>query len=118
MKHAKGFTLIEVLIALAIVAIAVAAVLQVIAHTVHNTQVARDRMMAQWVARNVLAECQVGLWSVEQNPEHHGKAILLGQTWQWQARRVSSDFLPALTVPLEITVSKQGKRWVRWHGRC
>jgi general secretion pathway protein I len=53
---ARGFTLIEVLIALAIVAIALGAVLRAIGALSSNVETARSRLLALWSADNVLSE--------------------------------------------------------------
>ncbi|MGF6239939.1 MULTISPECIES: type II secretion system minor pseudopilin GspI [Paraburkholderia] len=57
---ARGFTLIEVLIALAIVAIALGAVLRAIGALSTNVEMARSRLLAIWSADNVLSEISIG----------------------------------------------------------
>ena len=62
-RHASGFTLIEVLIALAIVAIALGATLRAIGSLSTNTEAARTRMLALWSADNALSDLLVtGQW--------------------------------------------------------
>jgi general secretion pathway protein I len=56
---ARGFTLIEVLIALAIVAIALGAVLRAIGALGSNVEAARSRLLALWSADNVLSEITI-----------------------------------------------------------
>ncbi|MDI1254352.1 type II secretion system minor pseudopilin GspI [Thermomonas sp.] len=51
-----GFTLIEVLVALAIVSIALLAALRAAGQGTSNVDVLRSRLLAGWVAENVLAE--------------------------------------------------------------
>lgn len=118
MKRDSGFTLLEVLIALSIVALALAAVLRVLSYNVHATQLTRDKLAAHWVARNVVAECQVGLLSFAQTTEHTGSSQLLGQSWSWRARRLGAEPAEALTAPIQVEVTRQGKVWARWLGRC
>lgn len=52
----KGFTLIEMLIALAILAIALAAVQRAVAGALDNAFALKQRLLASWVADNRLAE--------------------------------------------------------------
>lgn len=52
----RGFTLIEVLVALAIVAIALGAALRVAAQGTTDATELRARLLAGWVASNLLAE--------------------------------------------------------------
>lgn len=56
---AHGFTLIEVLIALAIVAIALGAVLKAIGALSSNVDTSRSRLLALWSADNVLSEVTI-----------------------------------------------------------
>lgn len=55
----SGFTLIEVLVALAIIAIALGAGLRAAAVTTDNTLALRERTLAHWVAENQLARLRV-----------------------------------------------------------
>ncbi|KDB10721.1 general secretion pathway protein I [Burkholderia sp. lig30] len=56
---ARGFTLIEVLVALAIVAIALAAVMRAIGSLASNTDAARMRLLALWSADNALGAIRI-----------------------------------------------------------
>ncbi len=51
----KGFTLLETLVALAILAIALAAILRVAGAETHHAEELRSRLLADWVAQNRLA---------------------------------------------------------------
>lgn len=52
----RGFTLLEVLVALAIFAVLAAAVTAASQHVLAQTQGARDRLFASWIADNRLTE--------------------------------------------------------------
>ncbi|GAB7537879.1 type II secretion system minor pseudopilin GspI [Burkholderia sp. 3C] len=56
----RGFTLIEVLIALAIVAIALGAVMRAIGSLAADTDTARMRLLALWSADNALGALRIG----------------------------------------------------------
>ncbi|MEJ2644532.1 MAG: type II secretion system minor pseudopilin GspI [Gammaproteobacteria bacterium] len=83
--RARGFTLLEVLIALAVLAIALAALIQSAGGYASNEIYLRDRTTAQWVAHNVLTEWQLkGDWpSVG---EKHGTRDFDGRTWDWRVK--------------------------------
>ncbi|MDZ7584319.1 MAG: type II secretion system minor pseudopilin GspI [Thiobacillus sp.] len=57
-QSARGFTLIEVLVALAILAIALAAASRASAMMADSSVELRQRLLASWVAQNRLAELQ------------------------------------------------------------
>ncbi len=55
LTHHKGFTLLETLVALAILAIALAAVLRATGAATNHAEDMRIRLLADWVAQNHLA---------------------------------------------------------------
>jgi len=52
----RGFTLVEVMISLAIFAVVSGALVRNASMTVHQTSLVRDRTLAWWVAENYLSE--------------------------------------------------------------
>ncbi len=58
-RGARGFTLIEVLVALAIVAIGMAAVMGALTSSANTISYLRDKTFAQWVALNQIANLRV-----------------------------------------------------------
>lgn len=57
MKHfARGFTLLEVLVALVVVALSLGAIIQATGDYTANQSYLRDRTFAEWVAHNQLVE--------------------------------------------------------------
>lgn len=52
----RGFTLVEIMISLAIFAVVSAALVRNASMTVHQTSMVRDRTLASWVAENHLNE--------------------------------------------------------------
>ena len=80
----RGFTLIEVVVAIAIVALGLMAVFRVVHATVNNATYLRDRNFATWIADNRLTEMRLGteLPSVD---ETEGEVEFAGQSWRWVA---------------------------------
>ena len=78
----RGFTLIEVVVALAIVAIGMLAVFKTIGDTVNNVDELRDRSLAEWIADNRITEIRVAgdMPSVE---ETAGEVDYAGRKWHW-----------------------------------
>ena len=58
-NKSQGFTLIEVIVALAIVAIAMGAVMSSVTANIGNAAALKERSIAHWVAMNKMAEMQV-----------------------------------------------------------
>ena len=58
-SHSAGFTLLEVLVALAVLALSLSAAIQAAGDYTGNQAYLRDRTFAEWVARNELVRLQV-----------------------------------------------------------
>ncbi|MEM0954130.1 MAG: type II secretion system minor pseudopilin GspI [Pseudomonadota bacterium] len=56
-----GFTLVEVMVALMVIAIALPALLKVLYQQIDGTAYLRDQTLGQWVASNKLAEVRIEL---------------------------------------------------------
>ena len=84
-RHLHGFTLLEVMIALAVLALAMGAVIKATSDYTSNQSYLRDRTLAMWVARNVLVQHQIdGEWlSVG---ERKGTQDMGDQEWRWMMR--------------------------------
>jgi len=83
-RHGKqhGFTLIEVLIALAVLAIALAAMIKGISMHVTNLAYLKERSLAHWVGLNALAELRVSGQSPSAG-EVTGGETMAGREFQW-----------------------------------
>lgn len=80
---ARGFTLIEVMIALAIVALSVGALLGTVTSSASNIIYLKEKTLAEWVALNRITEIRIG----QQMPDkgkRTGNAEMGGMRWQWE----------------------------------
>lgn len=99
----KGFTLIEVLIALVIVAVALSALSNTIGQYVFNQTGLKERVVATWVAQNRLVELQSGLLdSVDKNQ----KVEMMGVVWQTELK-TSPTLVPGV-VRADLSVRLEG----------
>ena len=84
-SRTRGFTLLEVLIALVVLALSLSAVIKATGDYTNNQSWLRDRTLATWVARNVLVESQLkGDWP--RVGERKGTLEMGGREWRWLAR--------------------------------
>ena len=82
----SGFTLIEVLVAVSIVGIALPALLFSMMQRLDSTAYMRERMIASWVAVNVLTEMQIQNLEDGRIParSQDGEEEMADRLWGWQ----------------------------------
>ncbi|TVS11537.1 MAG: type II secretion system protein GspI [Wenzhouxiangella sp.] len=79
----RAFTLLEVLIALVIVAVALAALARAGAQAIDGQSMLEERTLALWVADNVLAELR--LEAAPASGRRQGQRRMGDRDWYWQA---------------------------------
>ena len=84
-RQARGFTLIEVLVALMIVAIGLAALLVAVSGTARTSGHLRDKTLAQWIALNRLSEVRLNLTKFGQNTDA-GELRFANRQWHYDTR--------------------------------
>ncbi len=82
MRRARGFSLLEVLVALAVVAVALVALVRTAAGQVSAFDAMRERTLAGWVATNVLAETKLAT-PMPATGRRDGRTRLGGRDWRW-----------------------------------
>jgi len=81
-----GFTLIEVLIALAIISIAITAIIKSTSQNIKYTTYVENKTIATWVATDIMNQIHLGLITLPQASEKITNATdMLGRKWEWQA---------------------------------
>jgi general secretion pathway protein I len=101
----RGFTLVEVLVALMIVAIGMSAVLATLTSSAETTAYLREKSFAEWVAMNRIAELRLQV----QPPaigKSAGEAELAGQRWRWEQEVLKLD-VPG-TRRIDVRVRPEG----------
>jgi general secretion pathway protein I len=82
MRSGKGFTLVEVLVALVLLAVALSAMIKTASENTVNTAYLRNKYLAGMVAMNKIDEMHASrAWP--STGKSNGKAELARQTWYW-----------------------------------
>lgn len=81
MSRARGFTLLEVLVALVVVAVAVAALARAGSQTINGQAHVESRTLALWVADNLLAELRLETAIVP--GRRQGVSPMGRRDWHW-----------------------------------
>ena len=78
-----GFTLLEVLVALAVLAIAMAALLRVASTSTSTFAELRNRTLAGWVAENAVARLRLQARWPSVGSQLQGHQRMAGHDWHW-----------------------------------
>ena len=105
MKRARGFTLVEILVALFVVGIGLAALIVSSGKSTREAAGLRDRTYASWVAQNVLTEIRIAPEALDTGTRR-GEELLGGERWVWTAE-ISSAAVPQLR-NIRIQVTREG----------
>ncbi|HAT1941786.1 GspI family T2SS minor pseudopilin variant LspI [Legionella pneumophila] len=105
-KLVSGFTLIEVLLALTVIAIALTALLKATAQNIDNTHRIKEKTISHWVAMQGIAMIQLNLLRTSQSQESTQATTILGQKWYWRAK-ISPTPIKRLQ---QITISVSSKQ--------
>lgn len=113
-RSQSGFTLVEILVSLAILSIILGALIQTAGSNASNAARLRDRAIAEWVASNRLAELQLAQ-TFPETGSRTGDEEMFGNRWYWktivqkvededlrrvdiEVRRVEDDKNPIITI--------------------
>lgn len=85
----RGFTLVEVLVALVVVSLALPSLLVNIMQQLDNTGHLRDKSIASWVAANKMTELRLANRLTQALPGNKvdGETEMAGRTWYWRVER-------------------------------
>lgn len=81
----SGFTLLEVMVALAIVSIGLIAAFNGIIHMAYSSATLRDRALADWIAMNQITEIRVS-GEFPEVGSRNGEVFFADRPWRWEAR--------------------------------
>ncbi|MEL7478300.1 MAG: type II secretion system minor pseudopilin GspI [Pseudomonadota bacterium] len=101
-KKSAGFTLLEVMVALGICAMAGIAAMQVTGEHVSHIASIEEQTYASWVAENrlVMIRAQGDKWNGKNN--NKGEEELAGLTWYWQEKVTKTNDPSFVKVQVEV----------------
>jgi len=108
-NKARGFTLIEVMVALVVVALALPALLTLVMTQLDGTGMIREKTEAFWVAENEMTRLQLQhkLLPDFSLPETaNGEISLSGQNWYWRMDTEATEVEEFLRVEISVAPSE------------
>ena len=81
-KFRKGFTLLEVLVAMVILSISLLAAIKVVSEVTNSAIYLQDKTIAQWVAMNKITEMRLAK-QLPKPGKSNGEDEMAGRSWRW-----------------------------------
>jgi general secretion pathway protein I len=100
-----GFTLLEVMLAMAVFAIAGVALLGIADNNYRHISHLEEQMFANWIASNQLVEVSLDKsWPPKNNRK--GKVEMAGRTWHWQQKVVKTANKEMRELTMEVRLDE------------
>ena len=86
----KGFTLLEVMVALLVIAVSLGGAVKVIGNAANNASRMNNKAFANWVALNQIAKLRIAKeWP--KFGEQKGDSEMAGRKWIWSQKSIKTD---------------------------
>ncbi len=107
-SNEAGFTLIEVLLALSIIAIALTALLKAISQNVETTRRIKEKNVSHWVAMQGVTMIQLNLLQINQSQETTQDTTMLNEHWYWRAKVSTTPQKNIQKIVISVSTEKIG----------
>lgn len=106
--HSRGFTLIEVLLALVIIAISLTALIRATGQDIQYTHRLRQNTTSHWVAWQAVNRIQSSLISVGKGSPQTFKTTMLNDDWYWRPQLVKTGIPNVSKIIISISPRQSG----------
>jgi general secretion pathway protein I len=116
LRSGGGFTLIEIMVALAIITITLGAIIENTTAANINAQYLRDKTVASWIAMNQISIVRAKRqWSGGASSKS-GEVEMAGQQWQWKINFVKTDDVNIRRLNVQVFKLDEEKPMVQMTG--
>ena len=107
-QQSSGFTLIEVLVALLVVAVALGGAVKVMGSATNNASTLSDKTFAQWVGLNQLTTVKLaGTWL--KTGESKGESEMAGRKWEWVLKVIKTEIEDVNRLEVDVYEAPKAK---------
>jgi len=100
--------LVEVLLALAVIAIALTALLKATAQNIDNTHRIKQKTISHLVAMQGVSMIQLNLIQINQSQESTQATRMLGEKWFWRAKVSNTDIKKVQSIAISVSSKQNG----------
>jgi general secretion pathway protein I len=105
----RGFTLVEVLVALTVVALGLTALMVAVSGTARTSGYLRDKTIAQWIALNRLTQVRLMVNKLGDNQDK-GQIDFAGRKWHYDTRYFNTQFQSMKRVEVRVYPGDAGTK--------
>jgi general secretion pathway protein I len=105
----RGFTLVEVLVALTVVALGLTALMVAVSGTARTSGYLRDKTIAQWIALNRLTQVRLMVNKLGDNQDT-GQLDFAGRKWHYDTRYFDTQFQSMKRVEVRVYPGDAGTK--------
>lgn len=105
----RGFTLVEVLVALTVVALGLTALMVAVSGTARTSGYLRDKTIAQWIALNRLTQVRLMVNKLGDNQDK-GQIDFAGRKWHYDTRYFNTQFQSMRRVEVRVYPGDAGTK--------